>query len=78
MKPKANHIVSSSGEEPITNPVVRDTADQDEHAVRVPLEYTDRFECAGAVNTATLLKLTKRTILETIENLGANALADEK
>lgn len=70
--------MSTSGEEPITNPTVRDTEDQDDHPVRVPLEYTDRFECAGGVNAATLLKLTKRTILESVENLGANALADEK
>ncbi|RXW14485.1 hypothetical protein EST38_g11364 [Candolleomyces aberdarensis] len=75
---KANHVVSTSGDEPITHPVVRDTEDQDEHAVRVPLEYTDRFECAGGVNAGTLLKLTRRTILENVENLGANALADEK
>ena len=70
--------MSTSGEEPITHPTVRDTEDHDEHAIRVPLEYTDRFECAGGVNAATLLKLTRRTILESVENLGANALADEK
>ncbi|KAJ3530936.1 hypothetical protein NMY22_g8362 [Coprinellus aureogranulatus] len=49
-------------------------------APRIPITYTDRFEVANGVNTATLLRATKKTILEAVENLGlgVNALADEQ
>ncbi|KAF6745429.1 hypothetical protein DFP72DRAFT_51905 [Ephemerocybe angulata] len=74
-KPKGHHLVSSSGTQPITHPSVRDNVLEGAHAI--PVEYTDRFEVAGGVNTPTLLRATKRTILETVATLGANALADE-
>jgi hypothetical protein len=43
----------------------------------LPVEYTDRFECEGGVNAVTLLRATRNTLLETVGELGWNALVDE-
>lgn len=77
-KLKPHHIVSSSGNAPITQPGIRESMLLE--APRIPVTYTDRFDVVGAVNTATLLRATKMKMLEAIENLGLglNALADEK
>jgi hypothetical protein len=78
LKPKPHHLISSSGNTPITQPSIREsTLAEGPH---IPITYNDVFEVAGGVSTSTLLRLTKQTILETIERrgLGANALADEQ
>jgi hypothetical protein len=43
----------------------------------LPVEYTDRFECVGGVNSVTVLRATRNTLLETVGDLGWNALVDE-
>ncbi|TEB28165.1 hypothetical protein FA13DRAFT_1633513 [Coprinellus micaceus] len=77
-KRKPNHLVSSSGNAPITQPHIRDSTLAE--GPRIPIIYNDVFEVVGGVNTSTLLRVTKQAILETIERrgLGTNALADEQ
>lgn len=75
-KSKAHHLFSSSGEEPITHAGLKEGAIPGVPAI--PVEYTDRFDCEGGVNAVTLIRVTRNTLLETVEEfLGANALVDE-
>jgi hypothetical protein len=75
-KGKPHHVVSSSGEDAISHPGVKESAAPGIQAM--PVEYTDRFECVGGVNVTTLLRATRTTLLETVIKLGANALIDEQ
>ncbi|KAF5330040.1 hypothetical protein D9611_010476 [Ephemerocybe angulata] len=75
-KSKSNHLCSSSGDEPISHPGMKESMLFGVQAI--PVEYTDRFDCVGGVNAVTLLRATRNTLLETVEEfLGANALVDE-
>lgn len=75
-KSKAHHLFSSSEEEPITHAGLKEGAIPGVPAI--PVEYTDRFDCEGGVNAVTLIRVTRNTLLETVEEfLGANALVDE-
>ena len=71
---KPHHLYSSSGDQPITHPGMKESALL---CPALPVEYTDRFECVGGVNAVTLLRATRNTLLETVGDLGWNALVDE-
>jgi len=67
-------LVCQSGD-PQSHPGARDGCKDQE---QVPVELTERFVCRGGVNTGTLVRATRMSLLDKVENLGANALLDEK
>ncbi|TEB34369.1 hypothetical protein FA13DRAFT_1789482 [Coprinellus micaceus] len=77
LHPSTPHEAASAGSQGNLPSIRESTLAEGPH---IPITYNDVFEVAGGVSTSTLLRLTKQTILETIERrgLGANALADEQ
>lgn len=67
-------LVCQSGD-PQSHPGAQDGSKDEE---QVPVELTERFVCRGGVNTGTLVRATRMSLLDRVENLGANALLDEK
>lgn len=42
------------------------------------VEFIDHYECAGGVNVGILLRATRSSLVERVEDLGANALVEEQ
>ncbi|EDR08177.1 uncharacterized protein LACBIDRAFT_294324 [Laccaria bicolor S238N-H82] len=72
-KVKPHHLISSSGE-PCTHPGLLEGASEE----RVDVEFIDHYECAGGVNVGILLRATRSSLVERVEDLGANALVEEQ
>ena len=72
-KVKPHHLISRSGE-PCTHPGLLEGASED----RVDVEFIDHYECAGGVNVGILLRATRSSLVERVEDLGANALVEEQ
>lgn len=75
-KVKPHHTVYISGD-PETHPDV--LKNEVVGALHVPVEYTEHFEVKGGVNSARLLRATRKAILEIVSNgaMGASALSEE-
>jgi hypothetical protein len=72
-KVKPHHLISSSGE-PCTHPGLLEGASEE----RVDVEFIEHYECAGGVNVGILLRATRSSLVERVEDLGANALVEEQ
>jgi len=68
------HIQSSSGD-PQSHPGVLEAVTSTE---RAPLQSTDVFICESGVNVIQLLRVTRNTLMEEAESMGANVLVDEQ
>ncbi|KAJ7269824.1 hypothetical protein C8J57DRAFT_1066117 [Mycena rebaudengoi] len=75
VKTKPWHIDSSSGEAPQSHPGVLEAAMSDQ---RKALNHKATFICSGAVNVGHLLRLSRKQLVEIAEEIGANALVDER
>ncbi|KAG2008297.1 hypothetical protein CC2G_013744 [Coprinopsis cinerea AmutBmut pab1-1] len=80
LKAKPHHLVSTSGERPITHPglvpLVQDASEEEESIQVVCQDY---YECAGGVNVATLLRATRASIMEKVSQMpNANVLVEEQ
>lgn len=75
-KVKPHHTVYISGD-PETHPDV--LKNEVVGALHLPVEYTEHFEVKGGVNSARLLRATRKAILEIVSNgvMGASALSEE-
>ncbi|KAF5345906.1 hypothetical protein D9758_011411 [Tetrapyrgos nigripes] len=72
---KSNHIISSSGDTPLSHPGVQEAV---QSRRRERLEAHEVFYCIGAVNVPTLLRVVRGSLIETTEMLGGNVLLDEQ
>ncbi|KAK7437941.1 hypothetical protein VKT23_018376 [Stygiomarasmius scandens] len=72
---KSSHIISSSGEIPVSHPGAQEAV---KCSRREHLSVHEVFYCIGAVNVSTLLRAVRGSLIETTEMLGGNVLLDEQ
>lgn len=73
---KPHHIVSTSGDEPLTHPALAP-----EEAVsprQVELSREDTFVCTGGVDAAKLVRVVRDNLLQNAISVGANVLIKEQ
>ncbi|KIY70693.1 hypothetical protein CYLTODRAFT_419517 [Cylindrobasidium torrendii FP15055 ss-10] len=72
-KAKAHQVSLSSGPSPISH-----DCNAANHSEREePVQLKDTYVCHGGVNSKTLLRATRGSLLEAVEAAGANALVNE-